>query len=151
MDAHEGGFGGMVAEATGYKSEFYLSVGLELVHALQNISRVDCGFAAIADVRTHRLDDRMDSYFIAETLKYLFLIFDKSLDAADQTSLFCRAARGDDATTDHREHYRSSPCLPTERALWTTEGHIAILPGGPFDLGLKTDSCKPNKTLAVSR
>jgi len=44
---------------------------------LQNTSRVTCGYAAIADVNTGRLDDRMDSYFLAETLKYLFLLFDE--------------------------------------------------------------------------
>ena len=50
----------------------YLIAGREMVTALNDISRVACGFAAIADANTHRLDDRMDSYFFAETLKYLF-------------------------------------------------------------------------------
>ena len=56
----------------------YLQVAEDIMHTLQNISRVDCGFASIADVNTHRLDDRMDSYFFAETLKYLWLIFDEA-------------------------------------------------------------------------
>ena len=33
-----------------------------------------CGFAAVADVDSKRLDDRMDSYFFAETLKYFYLL-----------------------------------------------------------------------------
>ena len=28
------------------------------------------------DVKDHRLEDRMESFFLAETLKYLYLIFD---------------------------------------------------------------------------
>eukprot|EP00943_MAST-04B_sp_MAST-4B-sp1_P000694 g694.t1 len=53
----------------------YLKVAQHVIHTLQNTSRVKCGYASIADVRNHRLDDRMDSYFLSETTKYLFLIF----------------------------------------------------------------------------
>lgn len=57
------------------------------LQALNNDSRVSCGYASVADVtgagavngRRYRLDDRMDSYFIAETAKYLFLTFDHAL------------------------------------------------------------------------
>lgn len=55
----------------------YVRFGRDVLHSIQNLSRVDCGFAAVADVRTHRLDDRMDSFVISETLKYLFLLFEK--------------------------------------------------------------------------
>lgn len=48
-----------------------------MLFTLQNKSRVKCGYASVADVVTGRLDDRMDSYFLAETVKYLFLIFDE--------------------------------------------------------------------------
>jgi hypothetical protein len=51
-------------------ASFYLSFGRTVVEFLQAHCRVPCGFASIADVRTRRLDDRMDSYFFAETLKY---------------------------------------------------------------------------------
>jgi hypothetical protein len=30
----------------------------------------------VKDVKDHRLEDRMESFFLAETLKYLYLIFD---------------------------------------------------------------------------
>ena len=71
------------------QDEHYLVVAREQIFALQNISRVDCGFAAIADVESHRLDDRMDSYFFAETMKYLFLIFDLTLEPHHRKSFFC--------------------------------------------------------------
>lgn len=55
----------------------YLRAGAELFRELQRKSKVECGYASIRDVQTGALDDRMDSYFIAETLKYLFLLFDR--------------------------------------------------------------------------
>lgn len=48
-----------------------------MFRALQSKSRVECGYASIGDVRSGALDDRMDSYFLSETLKYLFLLFDR--------------------------------------------------------------------------
>ncbi|CAN0450274.1 unnamed protein product, partial [Discosporangium mesarthrocarpum] len=55
----------------------YLRVGRELLRALQELSRVPCGYAGLGDVSSGQLDDRMDSFFISETLKYLFLLFDR--------------------------------------------------------------------------
>lgn len=55
----------------------YLDAGRQMLRALQANSRVPCGYASVADVETGALDDRMDSFFIAETLKYLFLLFDR--------------------------------------------------------------------------
>uniref|UniRef100_A0A7S3K5T7 alpha-1,2-Mannosidase n=1 Tax=Aureoumbra lagunensis TaxID=44058 RepID=A0A7S3K5T7_9STRA len=71
----------------------YLHIGKQFLYSIQNISRLPCGFAAIADVASHRLDDRMDSYFLAETLKYLFLLFDLSLDPSHRLSFFCAEAQ----------------------------------------------------------
>jgi hypothetical protein len=41
-------------------------------------TRTRCGFACVADVTsaTLRFDDRLDSFFLSETLKYLYLAFD---------------------------------------------------------------------------
>ncbi|CAM9618148.1 unnamed protein product [Ectocarpus fasciculatus] len=61
--------------ATG--STKYLRAGEDLLSALQSKSRVTCGYASVGDVESSRLEDRMDSFFIAETLKYLFLLFDR--------------------------------------------------------------------------
>jgi len=50
--------------------------GLDLVYSIQNITKVKCGYAAVADIETHKLRDHMASYFLAETCKYLYLLFD---------------------------------------------------------------------------
>lgn len=47
----------------------------KVLKALQKHARVKCGFAAVNDLRTGKHEDRMDSFVLSETLKYLFLIF----------------------------------------------------------------------------
>ncbi|XP_019395248.1 PREDICTED: ER degradation-enhancing alpha-mannosidase-like protein 2 isoform X4 [Crocodylus porosus] len=53
-----------------------LELGRDAVESIDRISKVECGFATIKDLRDHRLDNRMESFFLAETVKYLYLLFD---------------------------------------------------------------------------
>ncbi|CAM9743998.1 unnamed protein product [Ectocarpus sp. 4 AP-2014] len=85
--------------ATG--SAKYLRAGEDLLSALQSNSRVACGYASVGDVDSSRLDDRMDSFFIAETLKYLFLLFDSSLPAKNRKSIFCTPEQEDEVLNHH--------------------------------------------------
>lgn len=47
----------------------------KVLRTLQDHTRVACGFAAVNDIRTGKNEDRMDSFVLSETLKYLYLIF----------------------------------------------------------------------------
>lgn len=58
------------------RDPFYLHVGEMVIRDLNNRTRLPCGFASIGDVRTGRLEDRMESFLLSETLKYLYLLFD---------------------------------------------------------------------------
>ncbi|XP_014292370.1 ER degradation-enhancing alpha-mannosidase-like protein 3 [Halyomorpha halys] len=58
----------------------YLRVGEKILRGLQTHTRVPCGYAALSDVRSGRHDDRMDSYVLAETFKYLYLLFAEPSD-----------------------------------------------------------------------
>ncbi|XP_072429768.1 ER degradation-enhancing alpha-mannosidase-like protein 3 isoform X1 [Chiloscyllium punctatum] len=60
-------------KATGDK--YYLEVGKTIIENLNKYARVPCGFAAMKDVRTGSHEDRMDSFFLAEMFKYLYLLF----------------------------------------------------------------------------
>nr|XP_015211811.1 PREDICTED: ER degradation-enhancing alpha-mannosidase-like protein 3 isoform X1 [Lepisosteus oculatus] len=60
-------------KATG--DPYYLEVGRTVLENLNRFARVPCGFAAMKDVRTGSHEDRMDSFFLAEMFKYLFLLF----------------------------------------------------------------------------
>merc|ERR1712156_586401 len=59
------------------KDPYYLKVGKKFLQNLQTHTRVKCGFAALKDVRQSPMpkQDRMDSFFLSETLKYLYLLF----------------------------------------------------------------------------
>lgn len=56
------------------KEDYYLEIGKEILKKLQDL-KVDCGFAGLKDVRTGVHDDKMSSFVLAETLKYLYLLF----------------------------------------------------------------------------
>ncbi|XP_018647200.1 LOW QUALITY PROTEIN: mannosyl-oligosaccharidealpha-1,2-mannosidase-r el ated [Schistosoma mansoni] len=59
---------------------YYLKVGEQIVNDLEKYTRVPCGFAAIKDVRTMEHVDQFDSFVLAETFKYLYLLFAEPSD-----------------------------------------------------------------------
>lgn len=56
---------------------YLIQMGVGVLRSLQSGARTSCGFATIKDVRDHRKEDRMESFFLAETTKYLYLLFDE--------------------------------------------------------------------------
>lgn len=53
----------------------YLAMGKTYFDSLVKWCRTDDGYAALADVRSKEKKDSMESFFFAETLKYLYLLF----------------------------------------------------------------------------
>lgn len=53
-----------------------MQMGIDILESIQHSARTPCGYATIKDVRTHVVEDRMESFFLAETTKYLYLLFD---------------------------------------------------------------------------
>ncbi|XP_067622052.1 ER degradation-enhancing alpha-mannosidase-like protein 3 isoform X2 [Eurosta solidaginis] len=58
----------------------YLQVGKKALKTLQKYAKVPCGYAAVNDVRTGKHEDRMDSFVLSETFKYLYLLFSEPQD-----------------------------------------------------------------------
>ncbi|KFM79018.1 ER degradation-enhancing alpha-mannosidase-like 1, partial [Stegodyphus mimosarum] len=58
------------------KNPFYLHVGQEIIESLNKYSKAKCGYATIHNVQDKTLEDRMESFFLSETCKYLYLLFD---------------------------------------------------------------------------
>jgi ER degradation enhancer, mannosidase alpha-like 3 len=56
--------------------------------SLQRYARVPCGYAAVKDVRTSQHEDRMDSFVLSETFKYLYLLFSQPEDLPLQVDDF---------------------------------------------------------------
>ena len=70
------------------RDPYYLEAGKQVLKALQKHARVTCGYAAVKDVRTLQHEDRMDSFVITETFKYLYLLFTKEEDSFLDISQF---------------------------------------------------------------
>ncbi|CAK9138659.1 unnamed protein product [Ilex paraguariensis] len=72
-----------LAESTFYlyqatKDPWYIEVGESIVDSLNLYTKVEGGFASIRDVTTMQLEDHQHSFFLAETCKYLYLLFNDS-------------------------------------------------------------------------
>ncbi|XP_027168460.1 alpha-mannosidase I MNS5 isoform X1 [Coffea eugenioides] len=71
------------AESTFYlyqatKDPWYMEVGELIVDSLNLYTRVEGGFASIRDVTSMELEDHQHSFFLSETCKYLYLLYDDS-------------------------------------------------------------------------
>src|SRR5215813_8896510 len=53
----------------------YREMSATFFNDLRRACRTDAGYAALTNVSTRQQTDRMESYFLAETLKYLYLTF----------------------------------------------------------------------------
>ena len=53
----------------------YLDMGRTFADSLEKYCRTDNGFAALLNVETKEKRDAMESFFLAETLKYLYLLY----------------------------------------------------------------------------
>ncbi|KAG1678328.1 ER degradation-enhancing alpha-mannosidase-like protein 2 [Nymphon striatum] len=58
------------------KDPFFLQIGMDIVESIEHSAKTPCGYATIKDVHSHLIEDRMESFFLAETTKYLYLLFD---------------------------------------------------------------------------
>ncbi|OQS07422.1 ER degradation-enhancing alpha-mannosidase [Thraustotheca clavata] len=54
----------------------WLKAGAAFVQSLERFSKTTCGYASIADVESRTQEDDMPSFFLSETCKYLYLLFD---------------------------------------------------------------------------
>lgn len=93
------------------QEDFYLEIGKNILKKLQDL-KVECGFAGLKDVRTGVHDDKMSSFVLAETLKYLYLLF----------------------SMDNETH------VDLNRFIFSTEGHLLPIESGSSRRMLKGNS-----------
>ncbi|KAH7219265.1 glycosyl hydrolase family 47-domain-containing protein [Fusarium oxysporum] len=69
---------------------WYLHVGEMVLKDIERRCRAPCGWAGLQDVRTGELSDRMESFFLGETTKYMYLLFDPdhALNKVDAAFVF---------------------------------------------------------------
>ncbi len=78
----------------------YLEAGITFLRSLQ-LMKTECGYATLESVLTWEKRDQMESYFLSETLKYLYLLFSS---CADQNPTIMHGSR--------------------QEYVFTTEGHL---------------------------
>ena len=79
---------------------WYIYVGEMVLRDIKRRCWTRCGWAGIQDVKTGEQTDKMESFFLGETAKYLFLLFD----------------------ADHPLNHLDEPFV------FTTEGHPLVIP-----------------------
>ena len=57
------------------KDPWLLSLGEDILTSIETVTKTECGYATVKNVKDHTLDNRMESFFLAETIKYLYLLF----------------------------------------------------------------------------
>ncbi|KAJ2067686.1 hypothetical protein GGI08_001253 [Coemansia sp. S2] len=73
---------------------FYLDVGEMVLEDINQLQRTACGYASRHSVSTLELEERMESFFLSETMKYLYLLFDDEnpLHSLDNNYVFTTEA-----------------------------------------------------------
>ncbi|CDZ96368.1 Glycosyl hydrolase, family 47 [Phaffia rhodozyma] len=114
------------------KDELYLEIGERILNDLISKAKVRCGIASVKNLITGELTDRMESFALSETIKYLYLLFDED----------------NFVNKDH------------SNMVFTTEGHLLYLDASrllpPIRLNEKTDTKRsrlshPESTCPVYR
>lgn len=58
------------------KDPMYLQIGSRVLKLLQTRYMAKCGLHGVQDIRTGQMQNRMETFVMSETLKYLYLLFD---------------------------------------------------------------------------
>ncbi|KAI1500255.1 glycosyl hydrolase family 47-domain-containing protein [Biscogniauxia marginata] len=72
------------------RDPWYLYAGEMVLRDITRRCRTECGWSGLQDVRTGEKSDRMESFFLGETAKYLYLLFDSNhpLNKLDASYVF---------------------------------------------------------------
>ncbi|KAF8165423.1 alpha mannosidase-like protein [Crassisporium funariophilum] len=102
------------------RDPFYLDVGERVLHDLTSRAKVECGLTGISDLRTNKRDDRMESFVLSETLKYLYLLFDEENPLNSDDSNYVFTTEGHILTLG-QEHMKPIP--PARKRMRHVEVH----------------------------
>ncbi|XP_052083872.1 ER degradation-enhancing alpha-mannosidase-like protein 1 isoform X1 [Mytilus californianus] len=94
------------------KNPFYLHVGKEILQNINTYAKAECGYCTVHDVNTKELEDRMESFFLSETCKYLYLLFDEDNHLNKHASKYVFTTEGHVFPIDKR--FRVKPWEDTQ-------------------------------------
>ncbi|XP_046840055.1 ER degradation-enhancing alpha-mannosidase-like protein 1 [Xenia sp. Carnegie-2017] len=106
---------------------FYLHVGKDIINSIQKHAKARCGYATLHNVMDKSQEDRMESFFLSETLKYLYLLFDRENPVNQQASKYIFTTEG---------HF-----LKLDKSLWNADSYFYDVTNGyQYDVNSRTTS-----------
>ncbi|KAL1958859.1 hypothetical protein VTO42DRAFT_3696 [Malbranchea cinnamomea] len=129
------------------KDPWYLYVGEMVMRDIKRRCWTKCGWAGLQDVRTGELSDRMESFFLGETAKYLYLLFepDHPLNHLDGPFVFSTEGHPliiPKATTTKRDSPSNNRYVPKQSQNLSTSVCPTPAPSPP--LGLSSMAARPD-------
>ncbi|XP_028906612.1 ER degradation-enhancing alpha-mannosidase-like protein 1 isoform X3 [Ornithorhynchus anatinus] len=107
------------------KNPFYLHVGMDILQSLEKYTRVKCGYATLHHVIDKSKEDRMESFFLSETCKYLYLLFDEENPVHRSGNKYMFTTEGHIVSVD--KHLRDLPwknIFPEDQGETEVEKHM---------------------------
>ena len=87
------------------KNPVFQLIAKQTLIAIREFTKNSCGFSAIGNLLLMNQDDRLDTFFFSETLKYLYLIFDEDNFANKEPYLFTTEAHLIPLKSDYIKSY----------------------------------------------
>lgn len=111
------------------KNPFYLHVGMDILQSLEKNAKVRCGYATLHHVVDKSKEDRMESFFLSETCKYLYLLFDEDNPLHKSDNRYIFTTEGHVVPIDKRfRERRWSHMFPCEEGALSEPGMDAHVP-----------------------
>lgn len=126
----------------------WLVAGEEFLASFRQ-TRTGCGFAAVAKLQSTELLDSMPSFFLSETLKYLYLLFDEDNFMHDRAFIFSTEAH----PFDLRQNFPALPVISgksKEKTISNAETGMNILDFFIGKVSKKKKSSIPKRVVSSS-
>lgn len=129
---------------------WYLHVGEMTLRDIKRRCWTKCGWAGLHDVRSGELSDRMESFFLGETTKYLFLLFDPDHPLNTWDGPFVFTTEGHPLIIPKR--LRQSKFVQRNEPLpdWQPPPGVCPLPPEPVPLSVSATAARPDIFHAAS-
>uniref|UniRef100_A0A6Q2Z1N0 alpha-1,2-Mannosidase n=1 Tax=Esox lucius TaxID=8010 RepID=A0A6Q2Z1N0_ESOLU len=109
------------------KNPFYLHVGMDILESLEKNAKVRCGYATLHHVVDKSKEDRMESFFLSETCKYLYLLFDDENPLHKSENKYIFTTEGHMVPIDERFREKQwSDVFPLEEAAQTIQSPCLV-------------------------
>lgn len=128
---------------------WYLHVGEMALRDIKRRCWTKCGWAGLQDVRTGEKSDRMESFFLGETAKYLFLLFDPSHPLNSWDAPFVFTTEGHPLIIPKRLR-KSNFTEPARKPAWQPDPGTCAIPPAPVAFSVSATAARPDIFHAAS-